>query len=199
MAKAASSEELGNAIREHLEVTTGQVQRLEQVFAALGERPKSRPCAGMRGLIEEGRHIMEEDMEDSAMDLALTKPAVRLSTMRWSDTSRWFPFCQAVGEEAGGAIASGDDERRAAGRPATCSYFQASHARSSRSTNRRYWRGRGQMERVRADRTKAPRAGAHRAGVGLATPRLARLIEGSESLVRGEGVHREAVAARPSR
>ena len=71
LAKAASNDELGQAIREHLEVTTGQVQRLEQVFAGLKQRPKSRPCAGMRGLVEEGRHIMQEEMEDSAMDLAL--------------------------------------------------------------------------------------------------------------------------------
>jgi ferritin-like metal-binding protein YciE len=72
IANAASNEELGNAIREHLEVTKGQVERLERVFAALESRPKSRPCAGMRGLVEEGQHIMEEEMEDAAMDLALS-------------------------------------------------------------------------------------------------------------------------------
>ena len=75
VAKATANQELGDAIREHLEVTKGQVQRLEKVFAALESRPKSRPCAGMRGLLEEGQHIMDEDMEDAAMDLALAGAA----------------------------------------------------------------------------------------------------------------------------
>lgn len=73
--KATANQELGDAIREHLEVTKGQVQRLEQAFAMLESRPKSRPCAGMRGLLEEGQHIMQEDMEAAAMDLALAGAA----------------------------------------------------------------------------------------------------------------------------
>jgi len=52
MAKAASSEELRNAFQEHLEVTKGQVERLEEVFGMLDAKPKAKPCAGMRGLIE---------------------------------------------------------------------------------------------------------------------------------------------------
>jgi ferritin-like metal-binding protein YciE len=71
MAKAASDEELENALREHLEVTKGQVQRLEQVFASMNARPRSRPCPGMRGLVEEGQQIIGEDMEGSMMDAAI--------------------------------------------------------------------------------------------------------------------------------
>ena len=71
MAKAASDEELGNALREHLEVTKGQVQRLEQVFASMNARARSRPCPGMRGLVEEGQQIIGEDMEGPTMDAAI--------------------------------------------------------------------------------------------------------------------------------
>jgi ferritin-like metal-binding protein YciE len=49
MAKAASSADLRQALEEHLEVTKGHVQRLEQVFELLGVPAKAKPCAGMKG------------------------------------------------------------------------------------------------------------------------------------------------------
>src|SRR5947208_16179826 len=55
MAKAASSEDLKDAFEKHLEQTKGHVKRLEQVFEALGEKPKGKTCRAMKGLIEEGR------------------------------------------------------------------------------------------------------------------------------------------------
>jgi len=73
MAKSASDEELENAFREHLEVTRGQVQRLEQVFEMLDERARGKPCKGMKGLVEEGREIIEEQEGDSAMACAARK------------------------------------------------------------------------------------------------------------------------------
>ncbi|HLI84171.1 MAG TPA: ferritin-like domain-containing protein [Bryobacteraceae bacterium] len=60
MAKAASDEELRNALREHLEVTKTQVQRLEQLFGMMDMRARSRPCKGMRGIVEEGEESMAE-------------------------------------------------------------------------------------------------------------------------------------------
>src|SRR6185503_11139743 len=71
MVKAASSDELRNALQEHLEVTKGQVQRLEEIFDNLGMTAKSKPCAGMKGLIEEGEEVMGEDAPDMLMDAAI--------------------------------------------------------------------------------------------------------------------------------
>jgi len=48
-AKAATDEELGAAFEHHLDQTKEQVERLERVFGILGEKPKSKPCKGMRG------------------------------------------------------------------------------------------------------------------------------------------------------
>src|SRR5262245_29880205 len=55
IAKSVSDEELETALREHLEVTRGHVQRLERAFQTMEARPRSRPCKGMRGIVEEGR------------------------------------------------------------------------------------------------------------------------------------------------
>jgi len=78
MAKAASSDELRAAIEEHLEVTRGQVQRLEQVFQELEVNPKGKKCKGMEGLIEEGKEMMEEDAEPAVLDAALIGAAQRV-------------------------------------------------------------------------------------------------------------------------
>jgi ferritin-like metal-binding protein YciE len=75
MAKAATDEALENALREHLEVTRGQVQRLEQVFESMDAPARSRPCKGMKGLVEEGRETIEGDMESALLDSAITGAA----------------------------------------------------------------------------------------------------------------------------
>lgn len=64
LAKASTNEELQAALEEHLSETENQVSRLEQVFELLDERPKAKPCEGMKGLIEEGDEHAQEDYDD---------------------------------------------------------------------------------------------------------------------------------------
>jgi ferritin-like metal-binding protein YciE len=71
MSRAASDSELEQALRQHLEETRGQVQRLEQAFEILGSRARSRPCKGMKGIVEEGNEVMQEDARGSLGDSAL--------------------------------------------------------------------------------------------------------------------------------
>jgi ferritin-like metal-binding protein YciE len=60
MKKAATSEELKAALEEHLEVTEGHVERLEQVFEILGKKAQAKKCEAMEGLTKEGESIIEE-------------------------------------------------------------------------------------------------------------------------------------------
>lgn len=71
MAKAAASEELKEAFESHLEQTRGHVERLEQAFELLGQKAKSKPCAAMKGLIEEGQETVEEDLAEPLLDSAI--------------------------------------------------------------------------------------------------------------------------------
>lgn len=71
MAKAAKNPELKQAFQHHNEQTRGQVGRLEQMFEVLGRKARSKPCKGMKGLVEEGQEVMEEELEDDAHDLAI--------------------------------------------------------------------------------------------------------------------------------
>ena len=78
MAKAASSPYLGKSFEEHLEQTKGQVDRLDQIFTALGEYPKGKKCKAMKGLLKEGAELFEADAHASVLDAALIAAAQRV-------------------------------------------------------------------------------------------------------------------------
>ena len=78
MAKAATSEELREAFQTHLQQTQVQVQRLEQIGKKLGESMKGKKCKAMEGLVEEGKEVIEEDMEPAILDLALIGAAQKV-------------------------------------------------------------------------------------------------------------------------
>jgi len=77
MAKAATNDKLRTALSSHLEETRGQVARLEEVFALLDETPKTKPCAGMRGIIEEGSDLLQEDADGAVLDAGIIASAQR--------------------------------------------------------------------------------------------------------------------------
>jgi ferritin-like metal-binding protein YciE len=78
LAKAASNEELKRAFTEHLEVTRNQVARIEEAFEHLGEKAKSKPCKGMKGLVEEGQEHAGEHEKGLELDLALAASAEKV-------------------------------------------------------------------------------------------------------------------------
>ncbi len=78
MMKAATAPELKAAFEKHLNETKGQVERLETIFEALGEKPKGKTCKAMEGLVEEGKELMEEDIEPAVLDAGLIAAAQRV-------------------------------------------------------------------------------------------------------------------------
>jgi ferritin-like metal-binding protein YciE len=80
MAKAANSDELRAAFEDHLEETKGHVERLEEVFAALEMKPTAKMCHGMKGLVEEGKEVIEErkNGNPAAIDAALIAAAQKV-------------------------------------------------------------------------------------------------------------------------
>src|SRR5204863_122866 len=78
MAKAASSQQLKDAFEKHLEQTKTHVERLEEVFEEINEKPKGRTCKAMKGLIEEGSEILHEDGEESVIDAGIIVAAQKV-------------------------------------------------------------------------------------------------------------------------
>jgi ferritin-like metal-binding protein YciE len=77
MAKASTSDDLRVGFEEHLEQTKGHVQRLEQIFAELDEKPTGKKCKGMEGLVQEGKEMIDEQ-EGEVLDAGLISAAQRV-------------------------------------------------------------------------------------------------------------------------
>src|SRR4051812_38331564 len=77
MAGAAHNAALKAAFQDHLRETEGHVSRLERVFQSLGKSAKSKTCAAMKGLVEEGDEVINSsgnaDVKDAALIAAAQK------------------------------------------------------------------------------------------------------------------------------
>lgn len=60
MSKAATTQELKDAIDEHLAQTEEHVVRLEKVFELMDKKAQAKKCDGMEGLLKEGQSVLEE-------------------------------------------------------------------------------------------------------------------------------------------
>src|SRR4051794_22989315 len=75
MAKAAQNEELSAAFEKHHGETEGQIERLEQVFELIEEKPQGKKCAAIEGILEEGQEIIKEYKGSPALDAGLVSAA----------------------------------------------------------------------------------------------------------------------------
>ena len=66
------------AFQDHLEETKGHVARLEEIFEELDEKPTGKTCKAMKGLVEEGAEVIEEDGNEAVLDAALIGAAQRV-------------------------------------------------------------------------------------------------------------------------
>lgn len=66
MQKAATTDQLQQAIEEHTAQTEEHVARLEQVFELLGKKAQAKKCDAMEGLVKEGESVVG-DTEDGSM------------------------------------------------------------------------------------------------------------------------------------
>lgn len=72
MQKAATSDELKQALQDHLTVTEEQVTRLEEVFELLGKKAQAKKCEAMEGLTKEADSMVEEtEAGTSTRDVAI--------------------------------------------------------------------------------------------------------------------------------
>jgi ferritin-like metal-binding protein YciE len=78
MSKNATSDELRTAFDDHLAETEEQVSRIEQILESFGETTGRQKCAGMEGLIEESKSLMEEEIDPEVLDAGLIVSAQKV-------------------------------------------------------------------------------------------------------------------------
>jgi ferritin-like metal-binding protein YciE len=74
----ADNPQLKSALQEHLQVTEGQIQRLERIFNTLNQKPSGQACKGMKGVIAEGDEMIGHSGDPSVIDAGIISAAQRV-------------------------------------------------------------------------------------------------------------------------
>lgn len=78
MEKNASSENLKEALKSHLNETKEHISRLEEVFKSIGKKAEAEKCDAMEGLLEEGDGIIEQTEEGMVRDAGIISAAQKV-------------------------------------------------------------------------------------------------------------------------
>jgi ferritin-like metal-binding protein YciE len=115
LARASGSSKLRTTFLDHLEETRGHVERLEEVFASIDERPRGKHCDGIAGIIEEGKSVMEEDFDPATMDACLIAAGQRGEHYEMAAYGTLIAWASAMGHtEAAELLETILDEEKAA-------------------------------------------------------------------------------------
>ena len=99
MIKKSTSEELVNAIQNHLKVTENHVTRLEQVFETVGVKVQAKKCEAMAGLIKEAEELMQDNEEGVVRDAAIILAAQKVEHYEIATYGTLCAFAKTLGEE----------------------------------------------------------------------------------------------------
>lgn len=113
MEKNATSTKLKDSINNHKNETDEQINRLERVFEALGEKAKAEKCDAMEGLIKEGESIMEETEPGAVRDAGIIAAAQKVEHYEIASYGTLISYCELLGEtEAMGILQQTLDEEK---------------------------------------------------------------------------------------
>jgi ferritin-like metal-binding protein YciE len=97
--KKTQHPQLKSALDEHLEVTRGQIRRLDSIFQRLGEKSSGESCKGMKGLIKEGDDMATRDGSPSVIDAAIISAAQRVEHYEMAGYGTVRTYADLLGEQ----------------------------------------------------------------------------------------------------
>jgi ferritin-like metal-binding protein YciE len=78
LAEASRAPELREALIKHCEESRLHLERLDLIFTHWGERRRSRPCAGIAGIVQEAETRLNDEATDDVRDAAIIGLAQRI-------------------------------------------------------------------------------------------------------------------------
>lgn len=99
MIKKATSEELIEALENHLEVTKGHVERCEKAFELLGKAASAKKCEAMAGLTKEAEEIMESAEKGMVRDAGIISAAQKVEHYEIASYGTLCAFAKTLGED----------------------------------------------------------------------------------------------------
>ncbi|PWA05344.1 YciE/YciF ferroxidase family protein [Flavobacterium psychrotolerans] len=113
MVKNATSPELVNALKSHLNEAEAQVSRLEQVFNAAGLKPSDKKCEAMEGLLKESEGIMQETVKGAVRDAGIIAAGQKVKHYEIATYGTLHAFAKTLGEnKAANLLAMTLDEQK---------------------------------------------------------------------------------------
>ncbi len=97
MIKSATSQELVDALTNHLAETEVQVSRLEQVFESIEKKPVAKKCEAMEGLIQEAADIMESCEPGAMCDAGIISAAQKVEHYEIASYGTLRQFAETLG------------------------------------------------------------------------------------------------------
>ncbi|MCW3060982.1 MAG: ferritin-like protein [Capsulimonas sp.] len=104
MADTATSPKLKKAFQTHIKQTEVHVQRLEQIFEKLGEKPTGKVCKAMKGLVAEGAEMIKEDATPYVKDAGLITSAQRVEHYEMAGYGSVRTFAKTLGYDDAAAL-----------------------------------------------------------------------------------------------
>ena len=96
--KKVDSQELIDALTEHMEQTMQQVTRLENVFEILELKAEAEKCEAMEGLIEEAEDIIDELEDGPVRDAGIIAAAQKIEHYEIATYGTLRAFANLLGE-----------------------------------------------------------------------------------------------------
>ncbi len=99
MIDKATNRDLGKGLRDHLEETRKQIERLDQVFKKLGQEPKGAQCPAMDGLIKEANELAGEVADKEVLDAAIIGAAQSIEHYEMSRYGTLIAWADELGHD----------------------------------------------------------------------------------------------------
>lgn len=99
MIKNSTSDELIEALTNHLDETELQLSRLEDVFESIGTKAQAKKCEAMDGLIKEAEEKMKETEKGVVRDAAIISAAQKVEHYEIATYGTLSAFAQTLGED----------------------------------------------------------------------------------------------------
>ncbi|TCZ65426.1 ferritin-like domain-containing protein [Roseicella aquatilis] len=99
MMKKATAQSLKDALQMHVEQTEGQIERLDKALEIMGGKAGRKVCEGMRGIIEEGQHELEDHDKGELLDALIVAMQQRVEHYEIASYGTMAALAKAAGQK----------------------------------------------------------------------------------------------------
>ena len=99
LAQSAASRELRAAFQKHLKETRTHLTRIDQALRALGEKPSSKTCEAMKGLLKEGESHMKKAPAGALRDAVMITGAQKVEHYEMASYGTARTYAQVLGQQ----------------------------------------------------------------------------------------------------